>query len=254
MTHQIMQSSAALLVCAPEPRRMGPAMFFCGASEIRSAGRRGPAAPQQFASGMKVRREHLVLEVAMHQADSLDQLGHAFCFGESSCKGFFASDPPQGSLAALERLDDLFDVLDPRMIRAGQPDRIDGRIRHHVANGRVGPRFADVEAARERCRRSGMLRIGAANAADFSVTDGAKGLHVKARVEPASYEAHTETASWCSFSCPDIHCLRRARLRGGEFTDSTDSVSPAATATLDAAGNSLDCVPRFAANNNKSTG
>src|SRR5204863_9132777 len=74
VAHHVVQHAAALELAAPEPRHMRPAVFLGGAREIRPSSCRGATRPCERASRFHVRREQLVLEVAMLQLYTFDQL------------------------------------------------------------------------------------------------------------------------------------------------------------------------------------
>ena len=125
--------------------------------------------------------------------DTLHQLGDALRFGDVSRQRLLARDALERSLAALDRVDDLFDVLDARLIRSGQPDRVDRRIGDHVGDRRVRLRVADVERARQLGRRRRVLLVRAPDAEHVGIAHGAKRLHVKARIEAAADERDAES-------------------------------------------------------------
>ena len=125
-------------------------MFFSGAGKERAAGGCRSPGPQERAAAFHPRREDLVLQIAVRDADAFDQLSDALRFGDGTRQRLFAGDAAQRPLATFERVDDLLDVLDARVIGTGEPERIDRRIRDQFADRRVWLRGSDVETPRKR--------------------------------------------------------------------------------------------------------
>ena len=68
VAHHVVQHAAALQLAAPEPGHVRPAVLLRRAGEIRTAGRRRAARPEQLATRFDLRREHLILEIAVRDA------------------------------------------------------------------------------------------------------------------------------------------------------------------------------------------
>ena len=164
VAHHVVEHAAALQRALPEPRHVRAAVLLGGAREIGTTRRRRAARPEQLAPRLDLRREQLVLEISVRDPGSLHQLGDALRLGHVSRQRLLARDALERSLPALDRVHDLLDVLDARLIRPRQPDRVDRRIGDHVGDRRVRLRVADVERARAvprptpRSSRSGSRR------------------------------------------------------------------------------------------------
>ena len=65
VTHHVVEHAAALQLAAPEPRHVRTAVLLRGAREIRPARRRRAARPEQLAPRFDLRREDLILEIAV---------------------------------------------------------------------------------------------------------------------------------------------------------------------------------------------
>ena len=105
-----------------------------------------------------LRREHLVLQVAVRESRALDQRQHALGFRDRPRQRLFAGDAAERPLASLDGIDDFFDVLEAPMVGPREPERVDRGIGDHVANAGVGSRLADVETARALRGRGGVAR------------------------------------------------------------------------------------------------
>jgi len=134
MAHHIVEHAAALQRAAPEPRHVRTAVLFGGAGKIRPAGCRSAARPQQCMAGLYLRCKDLVLEVPECNAGGFERSSDLRGFGDGTCEWLLARDSAQCARAALERMHDLFEVLDARMVWTGDPERIDRRIRNHIAD------------------------------------------------------------------------------------------------------------------------
>ena len=108
--------------------------------------------------------------------------------GDGTRQGFFARDAAQRPAARLERVDDLLYILHPRVIGAGQPERVDRGIRDEIADRGEGSRVSDVQIPRKPGGVGGVLAVRAPYAAHVRVANSAERLHVKARVETAADE------------------------------------------------------------------
>ena len=119
-----------------------------------------PRAQSRFLPASDLRREDLVLEVAVVRFDARDEIATLVRLGDVARERLLAREALERSAPALDRVDDLLDVLDARVIRAGEPDRVDRRIGDHVGDRLVGAAVADVELARERRGAVGVLAVG----------------------------------------------------------------------------------------------
>ena len=153
---------------------------------------RRAARPQQFVPGLGVRREQLILEIARLQAHAPGEVTHALRLRHVARQRFLAGESTQRSLAGADRVDDLLDILDPRLIRSTEPDGIDRGVGHHVGDRPVCFRFADIQFPRQRCSTLGTFPRRTPDTEDISITDSAKRLNMEARVEPAADEADSE--------------------------------------------------------------
>ena len=106
VTHHIVQHTAALQLAAPEPRHVRAAVFFRGTGEIGSARRRRAARPKELTSGFDLRRENLILEIALSDSNPRHEISHLLCFGDISRQQRIADNDaayvdPQDMLAEL---------------------------------------------------------------------------------------------------------------------------------------------------------
>ena len=127
-------------------------MLFGSARQIGTTGERSTARPNEFSSTNDVGRKELVLQVASIEANAFDQIDDLLCLGDVSRQRLLAGEAAQRAGPGPDRVDDLFDVRDARVIWSTQPQRIDRRIRNHVSNGFVRPRVTDVQLTCERSR------------------------------------------------------------------------------------------------------
>ena len=74
VAHHVVEHAAALQLAAPEPRHVRTAVLLGRAREIRTAGRRRAARPEQRRARLDLRREDLVLEIAVREPDALHEL------------------------------------------------------------------------------------------------------------------------------------------------------------------------------------
>src|SRR4051812_48341165 len=82
VAHHVVEHTAALEITAPEPRHVRSAVFFRGPGEIWPTSRRRTAGPEKVPSRFDLRREDLILEIALLDANALHELHHAFRFGD----------------------------------------------------------------------------------------------------------------------------------------------------------------------------
>jgi hypothetical protein len=161
---------------------------------------------------LNLRREDLVLQVAMRDTGALDQPNDVRSLGDGARQRLLAGNAAQSPLAGLERVDDLLDVLDPRMIRAGQPEGVDRRIRDEIADRREAFCGSDIQTPRQRGGAAGVLLVRTPYAAHVGIAHPAECLHVKARVEPAADESNPKTL-WRLFVLFVTH-IRSSLTRG----------------------------------------
>jgi len=201
---------STLQVASPEPGRMRSAMFLGGAGEIRPSGRRGATRPGQGMARLDLRCEQLVLQVAVRDPRAVDQRQHALGFRDRAPQRLLAGDALEIPASSLHGVDDFFDVLEPPMVGPGQPERVDGGIRNHVANRSEWFRVADVETTRALgCGgRMGVRR--APDTEHVGVANRSERLQVESRVETAADEADTETPAFCAHALvPSSPTFRR---------------------------------------------
>jgi hypothetical protein len=74
---------------------------------------------------LHLRREYLVLQVSVIELHPLHERGHALRLGNVAGERLLAGNPGERPSAALDRIDDLFHILDARVVRAAEPDRVD---------------------------------------------------------------------------------------------------------------------------------
>ena len=192
VAHHVVEHAAALQLAAPEPRRMRSAVFLGCARQIGPAGGSRAARPDSRTAGLDLRREYLIFQIAVHGTAALDQLQHALGFGDISRQRLLASDAAQAAHAAFDGVDDFFHVLETHVVGSGEPQRIDARVSHHVADRGVCFGRADVEMPRQRRRGACVLQIRTPHAAHLGVAHGLEALHVETRVETGTDESHAE--------------------------------------------------------------
>src|SRR6185312_16897702 len=158
----------------------------------RTARGGGAAGPDELLSRLDVRREQLVLEVAGRYADALHELDQLLRFRHSPPERLLTRDSLQLALSALHRGDDLLHVGKARLIGPAEPDRFDGGVGHHLANGLVRLRVADADIPRELRRRRGIRWVRAPHAEHIGVTHAAPALDVEARVESRADKSYTK--------------------------------------------------------------
>src|SRR6185437_3174341 len=117
MAHHVVQHTAALQLAAPEPWHVRAAVLFGCAREIGTSGRRRAARPEKCASRLHLRRKDLILEIAVRDARTRDEIANLLRLGDVARQRLLAGDAAELALAALDRVHDLFDVLDARVIR-----------------------------------------------------------------------------------------------------------------------------------------
>src|SRR5688572_3390746 len=218
-------------------------MFLGCAGEVGTPCRGCAACPQQLLACLDVRREELVLEIAGFHANATDHEVHALRFGNIARERLLTRDALQLTAAAMNRIDDLLDVLDARMVRAAQPDRVDVLVHHHFGDGCVGLRRTYVEFARQAGRRRSVRRMGTPYSDDVGIANAAPGLQVKTGVEATADERDAEALGshelWdCrSSELPRSQVCNRRSAFGNQY--SGDSLH------LDSAGSLLCYVVRL---------
>jgi hypothetical protein len=126
VAHHVVEHPAALLVAAPEPRRVRPGVLLGGAREVGPAGEPRAALPQQLPPVLDVRAEELVLEVAVRESGAPHQREQVLGLGHGARERLLARHAPQRAAPALDRVDERLDVLDARVVGPADPDRVDG--------------------------------------------------------------------------------------------------------------------------------
>ena len=117
VAHHVVEHAAALQSPCQNHGMCGP---LCSSAARARYGRPVVAAPRAQSSsrpGFDLRREELVLEVAVLEPDALHQLGDLLRLGDVARERLLAGDAVQRPAPALDRVDDLLDVLDARLVR-----------------------------------------------------------------------------------------------------------------------------------------
>src|SRR5690606_12390281 len=126
------------------------------------------------------------------QTDTLDELDDALRLRDVARERLLAGEALQLAPAALDRVDDLLDVLDTAVVRAGEPDRLDRRVRDHVGDRCVRLRLSDIELARGR-RGSFCVRCRRAPEAEhIAAAHALPRAQVEVSVEATANEPHTQ--------------------------------------------------------------
>src|SRR5438309_7532439 len=112
MTHHVVEHTAALQLAAPEPRHVRTTVLLGRAREVGTSGCRRAARPDECVASLDLRREHLVLEIAVRQSYALHELDDALRLVYVARERLFTRDAAQSALSALDGVHDLFDVLD----------------------------------------------------------------------------------------------------------------------------------------------
>src|SRR6185312_15828152 len=195
MTHHVVEHTAALHVAAPEPWHVRATVFFGCAREIRASGSRCAATPDQRPAGLDLRREQLILQIAVHQSNALDELEDRCGFRDVACEWLFARDCLESAPATLDRADYLPDVLDAGEVGAEQPDRVDRGIGNHVGDGIVRAGISNIERARERRGRGCVLTVRTPDSEYVRVAHSDERLEVEPGDETAANEADAESVA-----------------------------------------------------------
>src|SRR5262249_2029236 len=135
----------------------------------------------------------LILEVPVLELRTAYQSLELLGFCDVAGKRLLAGNADQLGLALNHRLDHFLDVLDPRVVRATEPNGVDLGVRNHVPNHPVGFAVADVERLGVAGGALGVFSIRAEDSEHVRVPDSQPGQHVKTGVEPAADEADAET-------------------------------------------------------------
>src|SRR5690606_19687681 len=192
VAHHVVEHSPALQAAIPEPWHVRPCMLLGRPCEIRPASGGCAACPQQFASCRNLRREHLVLQVSVHQPDTIDQFEHLLRFCNVSRERLFACNTTQGSNAAFDCGNDLLHVLYARLVRTGKPDRVYRRIGNKVGDRLVSLHSSDVKVRCEPCKGVRIPARGAPHANYVCITHTLEALEMEPGVESASDESNAE--------------------------------------------------------------
>src|SRR5882724_13049309 len=112
MAHHVAEHTAALQLTAPEPRLVRTAMFFGGPRQIRTPCGRNASFPDDVAADFDRRREELILEISVTQANPPHQFHDPLRLTDIPGERFLAGQAVQGPAAALDRTHDLFHVFD----------------------------------------------------------------------------------------------------------------------------------------------
>src|ERR1019366_7716259 len=100
VAEHIVENATALQHAVPEPRRVRAAVLLGGARELRAAGSRHAARPEQFLPGLDVRCEQLVLQVSRRNADALHELDYLLRLRHGPAERLLAGDALERALAA----------------------------------------------------------------------------------------------------------------------------------------------------------
>ncbi len=168
-------------------------MLLGGAREVGTAGELGAAGPDQVAAGLDLGREKLVLEVASGEVDPLRQLADLRRLGHVASQRLFAGDALELAPPSLDGVDDLLEVLDPCLVGAADPQRVDGRVRDHLGDGaiRLGP--AHVHLPRQSRGGRGILVVRTPDAENVGIPHAGPGPDVELGIEPAADESDPQT-------------------------------------------------------------
>ena len=103
VAHHVVQHPAALQFALPEPGVVRAGVFLGGARQVRAAGCPGAALPGQFAAANHGGAEHLVLEVAVQDADLAHEFDHPKRFARVAGERLLAGDADQAAVGRRQR-------------------------------------------------------------------------------------------------------------------------------------------------------
>ena len=112
--------------------------------------------------------------------------------GDVARERLLAGDALQRAPAAGDRIHDLLDVLDARVIGATQPDGVDFGVGDHLGNALEGAGEAHVELLRQRGGLGGTHAVGTPDTGDGAFADAPPALDVEAGVESRPDEPDAE--------------------------------------------------------------
>jgi len=161
-------------------------------SEVGPPGVGGAAGPEKRAAGLDLRREDLILEIAGLESRAADERKHALRLGDIAGQRLLTGDAGEIGVAPHDRVGELLHVFHAGLVRPADPDRVDVRVHHHLADRTERPAGTDVEPAGIGGRGFRILAIRAPHPADFAVANPTKGLHVESGVEAGADEANAE--------------------------------------------------------------
>src|SRR5436190_21663768 len=111
-------------------------MLLGGARKIRTSCRRGTARPCERTTGSDMRREELILEVSVLEADTLHELEDPLRFSDIPRERLLARDAFERAATALDCANDFLDVLNAGLIWSREPDGGDRGVFHHRCDSR----------------------------------------------------------------------------------------------------------------------
>ena len=91
MAHHVVQHATALQITAPKPWLVGAAVLFGRSRKIGTSRQRNTSIPDDLTTDINRRREELIFELPMAQADASNQIQNPFRLGNVSGKRFLAS-------------------------------------------------------------------------------------------------------------------------------------------------------------------
>lgn len=169
-------------------------MLLCGSSQVRPTSELGAPTPQQIPTVFNLRGEQLVFEVTRFETNLVHQAADGLRLRNVPGQRLLAREAQQLPLPSLDDVDDLANVLDPRLVGSAQPDRVDLRIRDHVSDGRVGLRRTHIQTSCEFRSGARVLGVRAPDTEDIRVADRLKGLDMKTGVESTTNESNAQTS------------------------------------------------------------
>jgi hypothetical protein len=172
---------------------MRTAVLLGGAREVGAAGQLRASRPDYLSAALHLGREELVLQVSGQHACPFGERHYPLGLRHVAREWLLAGDADERATPGVDRLDDLLHVLDTLVVGTTDPDRVDGGIGHHVADGLVRLRLAHAELPRECRGRGGVPRVGAPHAEYVGITHADESLQVEFRVEAAPDDPYAES-------------------------------------------------------------
>ncbi len=192
MAHHVVQDAATLQFPLPEPGHVRSAVLLSCAGQVGPPGEPGASRPEQVAAVLHLGRKQLILEISGPEPRLLCQFGDLECLGHIARQRLLAGKPGEFAPAPRNGVHDLFHVFDAGLIGPAEPDRIDGRVGHHLGDGpiRLGPADIELPGIARGGRR--MVLIGTPHTQDVAIAHAGPGTDVKLGIEAAADEADAE--------------------------------------------------------------